>query len=220
MAGIFSVGGGGGRGNNNNSQHNQIPPPPHHPDTLLWYNKNVDEDVSSYRGFELWHHQQHQPQQINIPQARPLFHQDLYSLGVGPSRSSDVATTRGGGGISCDDCGNQAKKDCPHRRCRTCCKSRGYDCQTHVKSTWVPASKRRERQQHQQSQPQTRSDTDHNPSSLFPSNPSPSSSAGMLILLPTILMLTHSCIFFLLFCFVLSCLVPLYKNSTQYSRFL
>uniref|UniRef100_A0A803PFJ0 Uncharacterized protein n=1 Tax=Cannabis sativa TaxID=3483 RepID=A0A803PFJ0_CANSA len=35
-------------------------------------------------------------------------------------------------------------------RCRTCCKSRGYDCQTHVKSTWVPASKRRERQQHQQ----------------------------------------------------------------------
>nr|POE75850.1 protein short internodes [Quercus suber] len=32
-------------------------------------------------------------------------------------------------------------------RCRTCCKSRGFDCQTHVKSTWVPASKRRERQQ-------------------------------------------------------------------------
>ncbi|RYR10842.1 hypothetical protein Ahy_B05g079316 [Arachis hypogaea] len=32
-------------------------------------------------------------------------------------------------------------------RCRTCCKSRGFDCQTHVKSTSVPASKRRERQQ-------------------------------------------------------------------------
>lgn len=31
-------------------------------------------------------------------------------------------------------------------RCRTCCKSRGFDCQTHVKSTWVPAAKRRERQ--------------------------------------------------------------------------
>lgn len=32
-------------------------------------------------------------------------------------------------------------------RCRTCCKSRGFHCQTHVKSTWVPAAKRRERLQ-------------------------------------------------------------------------
>ena len=32
-------------------------------------------------------------------------------------------------------------------RCRTCCKARGYHCQTHVKSTWVPAAKRREHQQ-------------------------------------------------------------------------
>ncbi|KAJ9561871.1 hypothetical protein OSB04_007031 [Centaurea solstitialis] len=54
----------------------------------------------------------------------------------------------GGGGVSCQDCGNQAKKDCPHMRCRTCCKSRGFHCQTHVKSTWVPAAKRRERQQY------------------------------------------------------------------------
>ncbi|KAK6938897.1 hypothetical protein RJ641_032405 [Dillenia turbinata] len=53
----------------------------------------------------------------------------------------------GGGGMNCQDCGNQAKKDCSHLRCRTCCKSRGFQCQTHVKSTWVPASKRRERQQ-------------------------------------------------------------------------
>lgn len=53
-----------------------------------------------------------------------------------------------GGGVSCQDCGNQAKKDCPHLRCRTCCKSRGFQCQTHVKSTWVPAAKRRERQQY------------------------------------------------------------------------
>ncbi|GLU18891.1 hypothetical protein SLE2022_351680 [Rubroshorea leprosula] len=49
-------------------------------------------------------------------------------------------------GTTCQDCGNQAKKDCSHRRCRTCCKSRGFDCPTHVKSTWVPAAKRRERQ--------------------------------------------------------------------------
>ncbi|WOK93541.1 hypothetical protein Cni_G02241 [Canna indica] len=52
----------------------------------------------------------------------------------------------GGGAMTCQDCGNQAKKDCSHRRCRTCCKSRGFECSTHVKSTWVPAARRRERQ--------------------------------------------------------------------------
>ncbi|KAK4804350.1 hypothetical protein SAY86_004167 [Trapa natans] len=52
-----------------------------------------------------------------------------------------------GGGVNCQDCGNQAKKDCAHMRCRTCCKSRGFPCETHVKSTWVPAARRRERQQ-------------------------------------------------------------------------
>ncbi|KAL1534811.1 hypothetical protein AAHA92_30943 [Salvia divinorum] len=47
--------------------------------------------------------------------------------------------------INCEDCGNQAKKDCDHMRCTTCCKSRGFPCQTHVmKSTWVPASRRRQ----------------------------------------------------------------------------
>ncbi|EPS60558.1 hypothetical protein M569_14244, partial [Genlisea aurea] len=56
------------------------------------------------------------------------------------------ASNSGAGIATCQDCGNQAKKDCPHRRCRTCCKSRGYDCATHVKSTWVPAARRRERQ--------------------------------------------------------------------------
>ncbi|CAM8936596.1 unnamed protein product [Rhodiola kirilowii] len=74
--------------------------------------------------------------------------------------SSDASSSRSGGagftvmrgsgssgGMNCQDCGNQAKKDCPHMRCRTCCKSRGFQCQTHIKSTWVPASKRRERQQ-------------------------------------------------------------------------
>ncbi|GLT75126.1 hypothetical protein SLA2020_468750 [Shorea laevis] len=45
----------------------------------------------------------------------------------------------------CIDCGNRAKKECGFSRCRTCCKSRGYDCATHVKSTWVPAARRRER---------------------------------------------------------------------------
>lgn len=57
----------------------------------------------------------------------------------------------GGGGESskmkaCKDCGNKAKKGCEYGRCRTCCRGRGYDCSTHVKSTWVPAARRRERQ--------------------------------------------------------------------------
>ncbi|KAK3006765.1 hypothetical protein RJ639_016206, partial [Escallonia herrerae] len=45
----------------------------------------------------------------------------------------------------CQDCGNQAKKDCFYWRCRSCCKSRGFQCQTHVKSTWIPVSSRRPR---------------------------------------------------------------------------
>ncbi|CAL9246404.1 unnamed protein product [Arabidopsis halleri] len=40
----------------------------------------------------------------------------------------------------CRDCGNRAKKECLFERCRTCCKSRGYNCVTHVKSTWIPSS--------------------------------------------------------------------------------
>ncbi|XP_028074575.1 protein LATERAL ROOT PRIMORDIUM 1-like [Camellia sinensis] len=53
----------------------------------------------------------------------------------------------GGGSVvaTCEECGNQSKKDCSHKRCRTCCKSRGFDCATHVKSTWIPAVRRRER---------------------------------------------------------------------------
>lgn len=203
MAGLFSL---GGRGNNSNSEEEIPAPPP--PDSLYWYG-NKNDDVSSYRGgFELWNQQQLQQQQQLMgqgpPQVRPLFHQDLYSaLGVGPSRpiSDDQSSPRSGfmvgsgsGGISCQDCGNQAKKDCPHMRCRTCCKSRGFDCQTHVKSTWVPASRRRERQQqqlaalqHQESSgdvPKRNRERDHNnnnPTSSsplactrFPSNPSSS----------------------------------------------
>ncbi|KAG2594263.1 protein LATERAL ROOT PRIMORDIUM 1-like isoform X3 [Panicum virgatum] len=57
------------------------------------------------------------------------------------------AGSSGSGATTCQDCGNQAKKDCGHNRCRTCCKSRGFDCSTHVKSTWVPAARRLERQQ-------------------------------------------------------------------------
>jgi len=153
MAGLFSL----GRTEEEN-QHNN------NPTTEFWFNKNDDSVVSSYRGFEIWnqhphpHQHQHQHQQQLFSLQQPQQQQDLYSsgvvLGVGPTRvcsseenRSTVFVGSGSGGISCQDCGNQAKKDCPHMRCRTCCKSRGLDCQTHVKSTWVPAARRRERQQ-------------------------------------------------------------------------
>lgn len=162
MAGFFSLGRETPTNNNENHNHqqtNQIPP-----ETLFWYRNN--DNNNNDKSFELWqqhhHHHHHQQQQQQL--------QDLYSsaagLGVGPSRSSinlsdETTSSRSGGfmamrsssgGISCQDCGNQAKKDCVHMRCRTCCKSRGFDCQTHVKSTWVPAAKRRERQQQLQQQ--------------------------------------------------------------------
>lgn len=157
MAGLFSLGGGGrGSSNQQENQTNEIPPAA---ETVFWYTKN--DDVSSYhRGLELWNQQEHhQHHHVMAQHARPFLQRDLYTSGVGPSRgvSDDHSSSRSAfvamraasaeGGISCQDCGNQAKKDCPHMRCRTCCKSRGYECQTHVKSTWVPASKRRERQQ-------------------------------------------------------------------------
>ncbi|XP_074586117.1 protein SHORT INTERNODES-like [Curcuma longa] len=95
-------------------------------------------EYGAARGFELWQKELHRHQ--------------FYS-GAGGFSDDGAAqqprATRGGlvgGGMSCQDCGNQAKKDCAHLRCRTCCKSHGFPCPTHVKSTWVPAAKRRERQ--------------------------------------------------------------------------
>ncbi|EOA29284.1 hypothetical protein CARUB_v10025559mg [Capsella rubella] len=56
-------------------------------------------------------------------------------------------------GRRCEDCGNQAKKECVYMRCRTCCKSKAFHCQTHIKSTWVPAYRRSHHQPQQQPQP-------------------------------------------------------------------
>ncbi|OIT04472.1 PREDICTED: protein SHI RELATED SEQUENCE 1-like [Nicotiana attenuata] len=166
MAGFFSLGGGAASSSQaQDQQHQQStnnPPTEISPES--WFLYRNDQELPTYRGFELWQTSNSQPQ-IRHP-INPL--QDLYptaavGLGVGPSRSGFTMTPArpdhdpssgglvmmrsGGGGISCQDCGNQAKKDCEHMRCRTCCKSRGFQCQTHVKSTWVPAAKRRERQQ-------------------------------------------------------------------------
>ncbi|XP_072957423.1 protein EXPRESSION OF TERPENOIDS 1-like [Typha angustifolia] len=143
------------------------------PDNLFLYGSgggggsNRNEEISYTRGFELWQQHQHQQQQIQrqlYPSGGMLAFSDEQQLGGGRSSgSAGRGSGSGGGGVSCQDCGNQAKKDCAHLRCRTCCKSRNFQCPTHVKSTWVPASKRRERaaaaaaqqQQQQQQQQQT-----------------------------------------------------------------
>ncbi|XP_028766548.1 protein SHI RELATED SEQUENCE 1-like [Neltuma alba] len=142
MAGFFSLG-------PQNRQEEEKPDNNNSSSLFLFRN----EEIYS-KGLEIW------------PQSYQPHHNlnNYYSFGAGPSRRSssnddvvsDDSTRFGftvmrsgglGGGMNCQDCGNQAKKDCAHLRCRTCCKSRGFQCQTHVKSTWVPAAKRRERQQ-------------------------------------------------------------------------
>ncbi|OIW03519.1 hypothetical protein TanjilG_31032 [Lupinus angustifolius] len=161
MAGFFSLGGRGeGPQNKEEEQERQV-----NNTQFLFRNEEIYN-----RGFQIWP-QYNSNNNIN----------NYYSFGVEPSRRnssssnnvvdnvvsvSDESTRFGfsvmrasgssgfGGEMNCQDCGNQAKKDCPHLRCRTCCKSRGFQCQTHVKSTWVPAAKRRERHQQQHNEPQ------------------------------------------------------------------
>ncbi|KAL2520512.1 Protein SHI RELATED SEQUENCE 1 [Forsythia ovata] len=203
MAGFFSLdcgggGGGGGRGGTNSNQeqesssHNN-PPSEINPESWFLFR---NEDIP-YKSFELWQQPNQQENQHFLqrqPNPNPL--QDLYAsaggLAVGPSRagfeiSNDsprsgflmMRSSSGGGGISCQDCGNQAKKDCSYMRCRTCCKSRGFQCQTHVKSTWVPAAKRRERQQQLaalQDQPQQQEQTQRDIAKRQRENPNASSS--------------------------------------------
>ncbi|KAJ0025401.1 protein SHI RELATED SEQUENCE 5-like isoform X1 [Pistacia vera] len=159
MAGWFYLGGREGQSSKQEEEEEKE-------ESLYLYRSN--EEIYN-KGFEIWPQYHHQQQQ-NM--------NNYVSFGVGPSRrnfinvsddsprSGFTVTRQGGGGVgggmNCQDCGNQAKKDCVHMRCRTCCKSRGFQCQTHVKSTWVPAAKRRERQhqlsalqrQHQQQQQQ------------------------------------------------------------------
>nr|XP_043608495.1 protein EXPRESSION OF TERPENOIDS 1-like [Erigeron canadensis] len=109
------------------------------------------------KGFELWQqyyqlHQQQQQHYGGCDHRKKSTSTSSEGGGGGMMRQGGgygggSSSGGGGGGVNCQDCGNQAKKDCQHMRCRTCCKNRGFLCQTHVKSTWVPASKRRERQQ-------------------------------------------------------------------------
>ncbi|CAL9147821.1 protein SHORT INTERNODES 1-like [Musa acuminata AAA Group] len=140
MAGFFLGGGGGSQQQRGEQQGGGIPPS----ESFFLYGVRGGrgEDVAYTRGFELWQHHQIQREQQLYSTAG--FPDELPSVAPRPARGS----LGGGSGVmSCQDCGNQAKKDCAHMRCRTCCKSRGFQCPTHVKSTWVPAAKRRERQQ-------------------------------------------------------------------------
>ncbi|XP_019054766.1 PREDICTED: protein LATERAL ROOT PRIMORDIUM 1-like [Nelumbo nucifera] len=101
-------------------------------------------------GIHLWQNQQ--PQNY-LKKPMLIDHNNSANLLSSSNNGACGGTGSGGLGMTsttstaatCQDCGNQAKKDCNHRRCRTCCKSRGFDCPTHVKSTWVPAARRRER---------------------------------------------------------------------------
>ncbi|KAI7740088.1 hypothetical protein M8C21_029874 [Ambrosia artemisiifolia] len=112
---------GGGRGSNTNTSNN---------------NNNSNFSI------QFW--QQHQPQPHNYLTKPVISDHGFLQASVGGGGGGSTSTS--GSTMTCQDCGNQAKKDCSHRRCRTCCKSRGFDCSTHVKSTWVPAARRRERQ--------------------------------------------------------------------------
>nr|XP_010934098.1 protein SHI RELATED SEQUENCE 1-like isoform X2 [Elaeis guineensis] len=149
MAG-FSLGGSHRQGGEEEEQGG-IPP-----ENLFLYSGSGarSEEIPYTRGFELWQQQQQiqRHQQHFYPSSALLSFSDEPpghppQSGVRGGGGGGGRMSGGGGGKSCQDCGNQAKKDCPHLRCRTCCKSRGFQCPTHVKSTWVPAAKRRERQQ-------------------------------------------------------------------------
>ncbi|KAK4481446.1 hypothetical protein RD792_012340 [Penstemon davidsonii] len=170
MSGFFSLGGCGG-GEEQEQNENSL--------FLLKNEEIYNKGFELWQQYYQLHHQHRQDQDHHH---HHHHHHVLDFSSVGPSSTSSssrrnnnnnnnnineccsvmnmMRSARGGGGnelgggINCQDCGNQAKKDCVHMRCRTCCKSRGFQCQTHVKSTWVPAAKRRERQHQQQQQQQ------------------------------------------------------------------
>ncbi|PIA48119.1 hypothetical protein AQUCO_01400598v1 [Aquilegia coerulea] len=115
-------------------------------------NSNRSRGGSGGHGIQLWqnqqsHHHHNHNQSHYLSNKKPMLFDSDNSMNLltvsGSGAGNSAATTST---ATCQDCGNQAKKDCSHRRCRTCCKSRGYDCATHIKSTWVPAARRRERQ--------------------------------------------------------------------------
>ncbi|KAK1322408.1 hypothetical protein QJS10_CPA03g02107 [Acorus calamus] len=135
----FPIGRGGGGSGGGGQDPNEIQPP----QLENFFNRGT---------FELWqqqhHHHHHHLLYGAVDETAAVVASSSSSRQQAATTSTGMRGSGGGiGGMSCQDCGNQAKKDCMHMRCRTCCKSRGFQCPTHIKSTWVPASRRRERQQ-------------------------------------------------------------------------
>ncbi|KAA3489792.1 protein LATERAL ROOT PRIMORDIUM 1-like [Gossypium australe] len=120
---------------------------PHHAEDTDLLNNN---DRSKFTGMQLWQNP-NSSHYLKKSSSNPNNHNSS-SMNLIQSSGGIGGTGSGSGcsgsssGATCQDCGNQAKKDCRYRRCRTCCKSRSFDCPTHVKSTWVPAARRRDRQ--------------------------------------------------------------------------
>ncbi|GLT58684.1 hypothetical protein SLA2020_315550 [Shorea laevis] len=111
----------------------------------------LNNSRSKLSGMQLWQNQNSShyfKKPVSVPDNTTPPMNLVQSVGSASGGTGGIGSVGSGSssGTTCQDCGNQAKKDCSHRRCRTCCKSRGLDCATHVKSTWVPAAKRRERQ--------------------------------------------------------------------------
>ncbi|KAL5223190.1 hypothetical protein ABZP36_027903 [Zizania latifolia] len=131
--------GGGRQGCDEHHHHHPNHPPVTDAAAAFLYPTNT-----SRAGFQLW--QQQPPHHFYAPNIIRFADDTAAASGSSSRGGRGPGAGAGAGTISCQDCGNQAKKDCAHLRCRTCCKSRGFDCPTHVKSTWVPAAKRRERQ--------------------------------------------------------------------------
>uniref|UniRef100_A0A803L6Z7 Uncharacterized protein n=1 Tax=Chenopodium quinoa TaxID=63459 RepID=A0A803L6Z7_CHEQI len=120
MAEFFSLGTGSSAGNNNNITYRN--------EQIHGYQQH-ETKVSSE---ELWQHLPYS--QLRIAPTEEGGDETTRS---GLMMMRMTSTSSGAGNISCQDCGNQAKKDCVYMRCRTCCKSRGFDCATHVKSMEV-----------------------------------------------------------------------------------
>ncbi|XP_039037359.1 protein EXPRESSION OF TERPENOIDS 1-like [Hibiscus syriacus] len=110
------------------------PPPPPPPQAFYQYYNLTDTNIWTAK------------RSTTTQESLPVFQM---KDGVLTSVEEDDEEEDGGGGSGCfkvcRDCGNRAKKECRYSRCRTCCKSRGYDCATHVKSTWVPAARKKDR---------------------------------------------------------------------------
>ncbi|KAL0660407.1 hypothetical protein Bca4012_080992 [Brassica carinata] len=142
MAGMFSL---GGNNNNNNNGDQEEGNQQQQKTNWVWYRSNTNTNNTNPSS-SVW--QIPPEQQILMHHHQP--HPQQQSIDLDPGHQidvSDISTSSRSITISCRDCGNQAKKNCTHMRCRTCCKSRGFDCSTHVRSTWIPVARRRERQQ-------------------------------------------------------------------------